>query len=69
VQLALNIMATKLNLWESMTDGEVKTSPQVVPSALVTKLHFADNNGPTPPHQNFSIKIPYSEVLKSKFVN
>jgi hypothetical protein len=69
MQLALNFMATKLNLWESMKDGEVTTSPQQVPSALVTRLHFADNNGPTPPHQNFSIKTPYSEVLKTKFVN
>ena len=61
MQIALNIMATKLNLWESMKDGEVKRSPQLVPSALVTKLHFADNNGPPPPHQNFniSVNIPY----------
>ena len=70
MQLALNFMATKLNLWESMKDGEVQTSrPQLVPSALVTTLHFADNNNPTPPHQNFCIKTPYSEVLKTKFVN
>jgi hypothetical protein len=48
--------------------GEVTTSSQLVPSALVTRLHFADENGPTP-HQNFNIKTPYSEVLKTKFVN
>jgi len=69
MHLAPNFMATKLNLWESMKDGEVKTSSQLVPFALVTKLHFADNNGPTPPYQNLSIKTPYFEVLNTKFVN
>ena len=59
----------RLNLWESMKDEEVKTSSQLVPFALVTKLHFADNNGPTPPYQNLSIKTPYFEVLNTKFVN
>ena len=70
-QLARNFIATRVNLWESMKDREVKTSPQLVPvpSALVTTSHFADDNGPTPPHQNFNIKTPYSEVLKTKFVN